>query len=171
MALWACWASVVLAGAPEELPAVRIEAKGRIAEEDSAPLRRLQLVGEFTVSRSGSTEHSQPVWLHVSGSATSGVDYEALPWLVSIPAGASAVTIPVQAIKDNVPEGIERVVAEVSNCPPETRPPLGAPCYGFAIDAARARATVFIREDGLTVATVHVTKPADRDSFPVGETI
>jgi hypothetical protein len=171
MALWTCWASVVLAGAPEEVSLVRIEATGRVAEEDSAPLRRLQLVGEFTVSRSGSAEHSLPVWLHVSGTATSGVDYEGLPWLVNIPAGSNAVTVPVRAIQDNVPEGIETVVVEVSNCPPETHPPLGAPCYGFAIDAARARATVFIREDGLTMATVHVTRPAERARFPVGETI
>lgn len=157
----------VFAGGPE-LPVVGIEATGRIAEETAAPLRRMNLVGEFTVRRTGPTEFSLPVWVHVSGSATARVDYEALPWLVTIPAGESAVSVPVRAFYDKIPEGIETVIAQVSNCPPPTDPPLGAPCYGFAIDPLHERDAVFIREDGLTVATVHIDEPGDGDSIARG---
>ena len=98
-------------------PVVSIEATKRIAEEDAAPLRRINLVGEFTVSRTGSTADSLPVWIHYSGSATPGVDYTAASWLVTIPAGDSSVAIPIMALQDQVTEGIETVVATVSNCP------------------------------------------------------
>lgn len=155
------------AGAPS-LPVVGIEATGRIAEESAAPLRRINLVGEFTVTRTGSTAFSQPVWLHVSGTATGGTDYKALPMLLHIPAGASSVRVPVTAFNDDEREGIETVVAEVSECPPDG---LLAPCYGVVIDPRKARDTVFIREDGLTVATVQITRPESGDSFAQGESI
>jgi hypothetical protein len=102
-----------------KVPTVSIEATRRIAEETAAPLRRLNLVGEFTVSRTGSTELSMPVWLHVSGSATPRTDYESLPWLVTIPAGETSASVPVTALQDKLPEGIETVIAQVSNCPPD----------------------------------------------------
>ena len=131
----------------------------------------MNLVGEFTVSRTGSTDDSLSVWLHVSGSATPERDYEALPWLVSIPAGRGSASVPVTALYDKLPEGIETVIAQVSNCPPVTDPPLGAPCYRFAIDPRKDRDTVFIREDGLSTATVHINTPADGASFASGESV
>jgi hypothetical protein len=151
-----------------ELPVVSIEATRRVAEETAAPLRRINLVGEFTVTRTGETEFALPVWVHVSGSATPGADYDALPWLVNIPVGASSVRFPVRAFSDSISEGIETVIAQVSHCPPVTKPPLGAPCYLFAIDPLNDRDTVFIREDGLSIASVHITTPVDGEAFASG---
>jgi hypothetical protein len=151
---------------------VSIEATQPIAEETSAPLRRMNLVGVFTISRTGPTNHSLPVFVHYSGTATPGVDYPYLPWFVTIPAGASSTEIRVEAIPDSAPEGIETLVATLSHCPPETEPPLGMPCFaGFEIDPVRGHATVFVRDDGITQASLAITNPPDGAKFAVGETI
>src|SRR6185369_5774726 len=72
-------------------PRISIVATERIAEEDSAPtMRAFILRGLFTISRTGATTNSQPVYLHVSGTAMPGTDYKALPFLVSIPAGSAS---------------------------------------------------------------------------------
>src|SRR2546428_2519515 len=104
---------------------VAIEATRRIAEESSFPFRRLALRGTFTISRTGPTNNSQPVFVHYRGSATPGKDYEALPFLVSIPAGSTSTELSVVAIPDDDAEPIEIVEAELSECPPATTPPLG----------------------------------------------
>jgi hypothetical protein len=156
---------------PPPPPLVRIEATGPVAEEDSAPLERLPLVGEFTISRTGSSTSSLPVFLHISGTATPGKDYPALPFLVSIPAGATSIALRVEAIPDAESEGIETVVAQLSNCPPDTKPPLGIPCYFFEIDPAHASATVSLRDNSQTRASLVITHPADGEHFEPGEVI
>ncbi len=147
---------------------VRIEATRRVAEETAAPLRRINLVGEFTVSRSLPTIFALPVWIHISGTATPGDDYEPIPILVQIPAGERSVSFPVTALFDEKPEGIETVIATVSNCPPDG---LRGPCYNFRVDEAHASATVFIREDGLSIASLHINRPSSGDHFAVREPI
>ena len=79
--------------------------------------------------------------------------------------------IRVEAINDGVPEGIETLVAKVSNCPPLTNPPMGPPCYAFEIDPAHGEATVFLRDDGLTVDSVAIIHPPDGANFRAGATI
>jgi Bacterial Ig domain/Calx-beta domain len=150
---------------------VRIEATQPIAEEDSLPFDRIPFAGVFRISRTGPTDNSLSVFIHYSGTATPGEDYPALPWLVSIPAGADSTEIRVVPIADNIPEGIETLVAELSNCPPETHPPLGIPCYLFPIDPEHASATVYIRDDGVTEASVAITRPQDGAEFKAGQTI
>jgi hypothetical protein len=156
---------------PPAVPVVRIEATRPVAEEDSAPLERLPLVGEFTISRTGSTTSSLPVFLHISGTATPGKDYQALPFLVSIPAGAESVALRVEAIPDDESEGIETIMARVSNCPPDTDPPLGIPCTYFEIDPAHASATVFVRDNSQSRASLVITHPADGAQFERGQVI
>src|SRR5438445_8488021 len=56
--------------------------------------------GTFTVSRTGPTNNDLLVFYHADGTAAPGVDYQALPWHVSIPAGASAADITVTPIAD-----------------------------------------------------------------------
>ncbi len=51
--------------------------------------------GGFTITRTGSTTASLPVSYTLGGTAVNGVDYNDLPGLVTIPAGQSAVTVPV----------------------------------------------------------------------------
>jgi hypothetical protein len=153
------------------LTRVRIEATQRIAEESSYPYRRMAFVGVFQISRSGPTDHSLPVFLQYSGTATPDDFAEPLPWLVSIPAGASSVEVRVVPLPDDKPEGIETLVAALSNCPPDTDPPMGMPCYGFAIDPAAASATVFLRDDGVTQSSIVITRPQEGDTFQLGEAI
>src|SRR5207248_5777470 len=69
---------------------------------------------------------------------------------------------------DQTAEGIETLVAMVSSCPPS---PVLPPCYNFEVDPAHASATVFIRDDGITEASLVITRPQDGRIFEVGETI
>src|SRR2546421_11589251 len=56
--------------------------------------------GTFTVSRTGPTNNDLLVFYHADGTAAPGVDYQALPGHVTIPAGASAADITVTPIAD-----------------------------------------------------------------------
>ena len=51
----------------------------------------------------------------VSGSATAGTDYTALTGTVTIPAGASSATIPVDVLNDNVVELAETVIVTLTS--------------------------------------------------------
>ena len=150
---------------------VSIQATGPIAEESSFPYRRLAFRGRFTISRTGPTELALPVFVHYSGSATPGLDYPFLPWLVSIPAGTNQLEIEVVPNTDNGPEPIETVEATLSECPPLTDPPMGIPCVLLNIDPSRASARVFIRDDGITTASLEITDPKDGSEFTAGSTI
>ncbi len=145
---------------------VSITATSRIAEEDSAPtMRPAVLRGAFTISRTGSTAQSQPVYLLVSGTAQPGTDYTALSFMVSIPAGSASVVVPVEAIPDKLAEPLETVVVEISNCPPG---PILPPCYDFEIDPAHQQDTVFVRDDGITRASLEITEPDNGSRFSTG---
>lgn len=152
-------------------PIVSIEASSPIAEESSYPYRRLPLRGRFTLSRTGPTEHETRVFVLYGGTAKPGVDYPFLPWLATIPAGTNRIDIDVVPNQDDVPEPIETVTATLSECPPDTNPPLGMPCYGANIDPARSTAVVFIRDDGITTASLEITAPKDGVLFSLGEPI
>ena len=71
--------------------------------------------GVFTVSRTGSTASSLTVNYTVSGTATNGVDYQALPGTVVIPSGQVAVAIIVMPIDDSAAEGNEYVSLTLSS--------------------------------------------------------
>ncbi len=153
-------------------PVVSIVATESVAEETSDPtLRPFVYRGVFTISRTGTALQALPVYLHISGSAVSGIDYEPLPFVATIPAGSSSAAVTVTALPDLHPEPLETVVVEISNCPPPMDPPLGLPCYDFAVDAAHQRATVFVRDDGITRASLEITQPADNAHFSLGEPI
>ena len=64
----------------------------------------------FTVRRSGGTNDSLRVYYSIGGSASNGLDYSALPGVVTIPAGARAAHIVVTPVDDNLREGLETVV-------------------------------------------------------------
>jgi len=150
---------------------VRIDATGRIAEENSNPLRRLRQVGEFTISRQGPTETGLGVFVAYSGSATYGVDYGNLPTMVMIPPGAISAVIRVEAKDDGISEPIETLVATISNCSPNRDPAALLPCYDFIIAPSRTSATVFIRDDGVTQSSIGITNPKDGDKFETGTPI
>lgn len=152
-------------------PMVSIVASSEIAEETSYPYRRLAFRGVFNIARSGPTNHAVSVFVHYSGSAQPGVDFPALPWLVTIPAGADIVELVVEPTVDNVSEPIEFLDAKLDQCPPLTNPPMGIPCYAANIDLARSTARIFLRDDGITTASLELTSPRDGSEYRAGQPI
>lgn len=65
--------------------------------------------GGFTITRAGDTTEALLVNFQLGGSATNGADFSAIPGSVTIPAGASAVQIPVNPLADSLAEGDETV--------------------------------------------------------------
>ena len=76
----------------------------------------------FTVTRTGSTTSSASVAYTVGGTATSGVDFVALPGTITIPAGQTSAVIEVVPIDDALVEGTESVTIAVvgGTCPAGT---------------------------------------------------
>ncbi len=70
--------------------------------------------GAFAITRSGDMASSVNVLYTVTGTASSGTDYSALPSVV-IPAGKTSVTIPVHALVDNLDDDVETVVVTLSH--------------------------------------------------------
>ncbi|RFC48369.1 MAG: Calx-beta domain-containing protein/PKD domain-containing protein [Verrucomicrobia bacterium] len=66
--------------------------------------------GTFLVSRTGSTAAPLTVYYSVAGTALHGVDYDALPGSVVIPAGRSQSVITIMPRLDNFGEGAETVI-------------------------------------------------------------
>lgn len=62
--------------------------------------------GRFTISQSNTTT-ADNVNFTLSGSATSGSDYQSLGTSITIPVGATEVDIPINVIADNITEGTE----------------------------------------------------------------
>ena len=161
--------NIAVVSIPPPRPLVSIAATRQIAEESSYPLRRLPLRGEFTISRTGPMDQALHVFVHYSGAASYGVDYPGLPREVTIPAGAASMQIEVVPIDDSIPEGIETLVAAVTNC--MDRGPLFGVVCSLAFEPAPQPATVYITDDAITRAGITITKPKDGDTFNYGETI
>ena len=71
--------------------------------------------GTFTVSISSAQTSPVTVALNISGTATNGVDYSAIPDSITIPAGQTSVIIPVSALQNNFPAGGKNVVVSILN--------------------------------------------------------
>ena len=102
-------------------PRLTITANSRIAAESGTEY------GEFTISRSGSTAGNLAVPLLVTGYATPGQDYDALPANAVILAGRSSTTIRVTPVQDVVSEGDETVCVTLARTASPTQPRLGEP--------------------------------------------
>src|SRR6185436_8079182 len=92
---------------PSNLPAVSVVASTATATE-AGPTS-----GALTFSRSGDT--SQPLTVHyaVSGTATAGADYVALPGVVTFDVGLASQVVPVTPIDDLTVESNENVIVSV----------------------------------------------------------
>ena len=96
-------ASAAVTIADNDLPVVTIVATDpSAAERPSDP-------GTFTITRTGPTTASLWVSLSPHGTAQGGVDYVSLGTGVTIPAGASSVTLTVTPLADAETEGQETV--------------------------------------------------------------
>lgn len=73
-------------------------------------------VGSFVFRRlpGASNTNALTVGYNVSGTATPGVDYAALPGVITIPAGQDSVVLNVEGILDFTPEGNESVILTLS---------------------------------------------------------
>jgi hypothetical protein len=74
----------------------------------------------FSIYRSGETNSALTVTYAISGTASNGVDYVALPGAVTIPAGQRVVMIPVVPIDDGPPDLNSTVILKLT--PSTTRP-------------------------------------------------
>jgi len=105
--------------------------------------------GEFTLSRTGDTALPLVVNYGVGGSAVNGFDYPPLLGVVTIPAGAASVKIPLSPNPDVQSEGTDSVVLTLATGP------------GYLI-GAQGTATVTIADSPATlyVASVRATSSA-----------
>ena len=102
--------------------------------------------GAFSITRTGPTDGVLTVFYAVNGSATEGVDYEALAGSVSIPAGASSAPVAITPIDDDLTEGAENVLLTLS---PD-------PAY---VVATPGIAGLNIADDDIGVVTIEATDP------------
>lgn len=81
-------------------------------------------IGTFVFKRDGGNNNSPvTVSYNVSGTATPGVDYNALPGTVTIPAGQDSVIVSVQGILDYTAEGTETIILDIPNSGCSCTPP------------------------------------------------
>jgi hypothetical protein len=104
--------------------------------------------GAFTIARTGSATAALTVNFTLAGTATKGSDYSDPGTSVTIPAGATSVTIPLIAIEDALQEPAETVVLTVATGP------------GYALGAVSA-ATVTIADNDLV--TIAATTPTAKE--------
>ncbi|MDB6149846.1 MAG: peptidase and in kexin sedolisin [Chthoniobacter sp.] len=93
------------------LPVVTIESTVPATAEGAAQ------TGSMRISRTEATASALQINLTVSGSATNGTDYSAVPTIVNIPAGSTTVNIPITAVDDSFIEASESVVIAVGPSP------------------------------------------------------
>lgn len=91
--------------------------------------------GEFTITRLNSVSGDLSVGLAVTGSATAGADYAALPATVVIPDGQASMTIPVAPIDDEFTEPEETIILTP------------APSSGYVVIPSSGSATVTLSDD------------------------
>jgi hypothetical protein len=120
----------------------------------------------FTVSRTGPIDRPLVVFYSVSGTASNGVDYTALPGRLSIPSGAASAPLLISPIDDRLVEGTETVgiTIEPPPCLAVALPGIG--CYVVGTnDHARA----VIRDNDMvssnTPPRVAIVQPQDGDIF------
>ncbi len=115
----------------------------------------------FVVRRTGPTNDALTVFYRVSGTASNGVDYIALPGSITVPAGRRCAKIIVVPIDDGLAEPIETVVVRLTPSLLDVYPPLyyvGRPEKAAAIivDNDKPRPAVCPLPDGC----FHVCWPA-----------
>ncbi len=136
---------------PAGTPVVRIVAKDTQAFEDNTFSRTASLY----VARVGNLTDSLTVFYSISGTATNGVDYAALPGFVTIPAGIVGANIIIDPIADGVPEPPETVGITLQP------PPLGVDPPPYVVGASltmQRSAGVSIRDSRPPPAQLYVNR-------------
>ena len=100
--------------------------------------------GYLEVTRVGSTDTDLQVFYAVGGTATAGVDYEALQGYVVIPAGRSTAKITINAIDDTIDEPNETVVLTLT--PPSNQSD-ATKQYTIAADRGTAQVVILDNDE------------------------
>jgi hypothetical protein len=110
--------------------------------------------GAFTLIRYGSTNDDLAVNVSFSGTASNGVDYNAISTTLTIPAGIKAVDVPVQPLVSALNTGNKTVILSLEK----------DPAYYLV---SNRRATVKIIDDAFNIPapTVSIVSPADGMGF------
>jgi hypothetical protein len=110
--------------------------------------------GLFAVTRSGDPALPLTVNYSISGTASSGQDFTALPGTVTIPVGSASADIVITPIQDALVEGNETVVLTLASS------------SSYSISSSSATVTIF---DDVTISrvTILATRPEARESGPV----
>jgi hypothetical protein len=120
--------------------------------------------GYLEVGRQGSTDGNLQVFYSVGGTATAGVDYEALPGYVVIPAGKATAKIMVNAIDDTIDEPNETVVVRL--LPPADN----SPRYTIHPTAFAAQVVILDNDEpaGPPMVRIIATDPVAIEQQPEG---
>lgn len=103
---------LVTSNAPPAVPLVNLKTVTAVAFE---PLgrHRQRRDGLFMIRRSGDSSATLRIHVAVGGTALNGSDYERIPRVLTIPAGATAAAIVVRPFADGVPERPETVTVRL----------------------------------------------------------
>ena len=127
----------------------------------------------FTFRRTGGTNLPLTVFYSVSGTASNGVDYAALPGAVTIPAGEWTATVPVVPLDDNLVEPTESVILtlEPPVCIQVFPPPEG--CYYLI--GRNSRAVVYLHDNDFVVTNrppgIRLINPTEGSVLAAGASI
>jgi hypothetical protein len=106
----AAYISTLRQAAPGDMPLVTIAATDAIGGEFGADKTIV-----FTIARSAPLTAAITVNLTAAGTATSGADYSGFTNTLAIPANAPSATLTLTVLKDNRPEGPEKVRVTVAS--------------------------------------------------------
>ncbi|MBI5773572.1 MAG: hypothetical protein HZA89_07505 [Verrucomicrobia bacterium] len=127
----------------------------------------------FTLRRTGSTNLPLTVLYSLSGTASTGVDYAAVPDSVVIPAGVRSVNVVITPVDDTLVEGVETVSLAIE--PPVCIAVYPPPPDCFYTVGLNSRATASIRDNDFIVTnappTVRLISPANNSVFVAPATI
>lgn len=114
--------------------------------------------GQFTITRAGPTASALTVNYTLTGSATSGADYIAIPLSVNIPAGETSLVVPITLLDDTLGEYDETVVLTLT------------PAAGYNVGSpASATITITDNDTSVTISATDnsATEGADSGRFTV----
>ncbi len=102
-------------------------------------------MGIFTFTRSGATTAAATVYYTLTGTALGGVDYRALPGLVTFAAGSATAAVEVAPIQDDDGEPTQTVVLQISGS------------AKYQVSGSGSAVVDILDDDDLPVVTVNTT--------------
>lgn len=129
-----------------------------VVASDAAASETGQDPGTFLITRTGDTSAALTVNYALTGSALHGVDYVALPGVLTIPAGSATGAVTIVPYDDNIGEPTQTVVLQIRGG------------TGYVVSPTASNATINITDNDVPVVTVGVSdgtagEPSDTGTF------